>query len=81
MSKLDDMFLEAIADWETQGRPAEQVHGVKNFFSGRGSRLPEQIKDLVLSLMEGCDDYVGDLEGEEMRVFDEEAFRQKVKDL
>jgi hypothetical protein len=51
MSRLDDIILEAIDDWATQGRSDEQIHGVKNFFSGRGGRLPQQIKDLMLELI------------------------------
>ena len=51
MSKIDDIILEAIDDWAAQGRSDEQIHGVRNFFCGRGGRLPQQLKGLMLELI------------------------------
>jgi len=34
------------AEWIAEGRSEEQIHGVRNFFSGKGPKLEEQLLSL-----------------------------------
>lgn len=80
MSKLDEIFINAIDEWVEQGRSEEMIHGVKNFFSGRGTRLNSEIKELVLSIF---DSYIE----EALKTYDGQlldlarTYRQKVEEL
>lgn len=41
----------------------------------------QQIKELILELMENCDDWIGDSDGEEIRIFDETEFKRRIEEL
>lgn len=44
--ETEKLFDQAIQDWTSQGRDPEQIHAIKNFISGRGIKLKEDLNQL-----------------------------------
>jgi hypothetical protein len=52
---IDEIFEQSIQEWIAQGRSEEEIHGVRNFFTGRGIEAKADIltafnKELVREL-------------------------------
>jgi hypothetical protein len=45
--ELDELFELAVSSWERQGRPAEQKHALRNFLTGKGVLLKNDILTLI----------------------------------
>lgn len=39
----DQIINQAIEDWTKQGRSPEQIYGIKNFMTGRGKQMADQL--------------------------------------